>query len=137
VRVLGKIAVENLPIVLVVENEVMIRLELESALQDAGFQVTLASGSEEAMSLLDSANAFRALLTNINFGSQIDGWEVARHARETKPDLPVIYVTGANAAHWPSKGVPNSLLVAKPFASKQIVTAISQLMNIASTSKQL
>jgi hypothetical protein len=52
-----------------------------------------------------------------------------RRARELDPDITVVYMTGDSAADWSSKGVPNSVLITKPFAPVQIVTAISQLLN--------
>ena len=72
----------------------------------------------------------RALVTDINLGKdKMDGWAVARHARENEPDMPVVYMTGDSADDWASKGVPNSILLTKPFAPAQLVTAISQLLN--------
>jgi CheY-like chemotaxis protein len=68
-------------------------------------------------------------VTDINLRGKIDGWEVGRSAREIDPTMPIIYMTGTNGEEWASKGVPNSLLLAKPFAPAQIVTAISQLLN--------
>ncbi len=41
----------------------------------------------------------------------------------------VLYITGAHADRWPSHGVPNSVLLTKPFAPAQLVTAVSQLLN--------
>ena len=71
-----------------------------------------------------------ALVTDINLGSgKLDGWNVARCAREIDPDFPVVYMTGDSADEWASKGVPNSILITKPFAPAQLVTAISQLLN--------
>ncbi len=58
----------------------------------------------------------------------MDGWEVAKHAREIDPEFPVIYMTGAGADKWPSRGVPNSILLEKPFAPAQLITAVSQLL---------
>jgi len=63
----------------------------------------------------------------------LTGWDVAKRARELNGMLPVIYMTGAAAGDWPSNGVPNSVLVAKPFAPAQIVTAVTHLLNSAST----
>ena len=57
------------------------------------------------------------------------GWEVAQAAREIDPVFPMIYMTGAAAGDWPSRGVPNSILLEKPFAPAQLVTAVSQLLN--------
>jgi two-component system cell cycle response regulator CpdR len=57
-----------------------------------------------------------------------DGWEIARRARELTPNLPVVYISGHGSADWPSKGVPNSLTLSKPFATAQLITAISSLL---------
>jgi DNA-binding response OmpR family regulator len=59
----------------------------------------------------------------------MDGWEVARHARKIDPKFPIIYMTGASAEQWASRGVPNSILLEKPFAPAQIITAVSNLLN--------
>ena len=72
---------------------------------------------------------YRALITDINRLGTLDGWDVAKRARELKPDMPVIYMTGLAADDWASRGVPNSLLLQKPFAPAQIVTAVAQMLN--------
>jgi CheY-like chemotaxis protein len=72
---------------------------------------------------------YRALVTDINLRGTMDGWEVAKQAREIDPAFPIIYMTGAAADQWPSHGVPNSILLTKPFAPAQLVTAVSQLLN--------
>jgi CheY-like chemotaxis protein len=79
----------------------------------------------------EAASSYRALVTDIHLSGEIDGWEVARSAREINATLPVIYMTGAAGDEWASKGVPNSLLLNKPFAPAQLVTAVSQLLNAA------
>jgi len=43
-----------------------------------------------------------------------------------------VYMTGAAAGHWAAQGVPNSILLAKPFAPAQLVTALSNLLNVGS-----
>jgi hypothetical protein len=53
----------------------------------------------------------------------------AKQAREIDPQFPVVYMSGAHAEDWPSKGVPNSIMLAKPFAPAQLVIAVSQLLN--------
>ena len=69
------------------------------------------------------------LVTDINLRGRIDGWEVAQRAREIDPHFPVVYISGASAAEWPSKGVPNSVMLEKPFAPAQLVTAVASLLN--------
>ncbi|MEH2686783.1 response regulator [Bradyrhizobium diazoefficiens] len=79
----------------------------------------------------DDESKFRAVVTDINLLGKLDGWKVGRSAREIDPTMPIIYMTGTHGEEWASEGVPNSLLLAKPFAPAQIVTAISQLLNAA------
>jgi DNA-binding response OmpR family regulator len=123
--------VENLPVILVVEDDHLIRSVVEESLADGGFEIVTASSGENAVELLDASDGkYRALVTDINLGrNKIDGWDVAKHAREIDPIFPIVYMSGKDAGVWASKGVPNSIMLAKPFAPAQLVTAISQLLN--------
>src|ERR1700736_4519681 len=120
----------DLLVIMVVEDEQLIRNLVEEALSDGGFEPAISASGEEAVTLLrGNRNHYRALVTDINLLGRIDGWEVARQAREIDPAFPILYITGAHADRWPSQGVPNSVLLTKPFAPAQLVTAVSQLLN--------
>jgi DNA-binding response OmpR family regulator len=123
--------VDNLQVILVVEDDHLIQSIVEESLTDGGFEIVIASSGENALELLDASEGkYRALVTDINLGpDKVDGWDVARHAREIDPNFPVVYMSGKDAADWASKGVPNSIMLAKPFAPAQLVTAVSQLLN--------
>ncbi|HWF76194.1 MAG TPA: response regulator [Caulobacteraceae bacterium] len=118
--------------VLIAEDELALQPILRDALEEAGFSVTLAASAEEATERLERPDqTFAALVTDINLSpAGLTGWDVARRARELNGALPVIYMTGAAAGDWPANGVPNSILVTKPFAPAQIITALSQLLNV-------
>lgn len=121
---------ELLPIVLVVEDEILIQHVVEDALSEGGFKVVSAESGEMAIKLFDQNPSYRALITDVNLGThRLSGWDVARHVRESIPDLPVVYMTGDSGAEWSARGVPNSVLLTKPFAPVQLLTAISQLLN--------
>jgi CheY-like chemotaxis protein len=130
----GAYGVENLPIILVVEDDHLVQSVVEESLSDGGFEIVIASSGENAVELLDASDGkYRALVTDINLGrGGIDGWDVARHAREIDPSFPVVYMSGKDADDWASKGVPNSIMLGKPFAPAQLVTAVSQLLNTSS-----
>ena len=120
----------DLLVIMVVEDEQLIRNLVEEALSDGGFEPAISASGEEAVTLLrGNRNHYRALVTDINLLGRIDGWEVAKQAREIDPAFPVVYMTGAAADQWASHGVPNSILLTKPFAPAQLVTAISNLLN--------
>ena len=123
---------QTVPIVLVIEDDDSIQTVVEDALSDAGFEPAIAPSGEEAVTLLKGMkNTYRALVTDITLRGKIDGWEVAQQARQIDPEFPIVYISGKSAAEWPSKGVPNSIMLAKPFAPAQLVTALAQLLNAA------
>jgi DNA-binding response OmpR family regulator len=98
-------------------------------LNEGGFEPATARTGEEAVTLLRGRQArYSALIADINLLGRFNGWEVARAAREVDPKFP-----GAAADERPILGVPNSVLLRKPFAPAQIVTAVSQLLNVGST----
>jgi hypothetical protein len=70
------------------------------------------------------------LLTDIGTGTELNGWVLARRIREIDPEFPVVYMI--RAEEWKSQGAPNSILIEKPLAPAQLVTAISQLLNTGS-----
>jgi DNA-binding response OmpR family regulator len=126
--------VQELPVILVIEDDHGIQSLVDDALTEAGFEAAIAASGEEAVTLLQGRKGkYRALVTDINLIGKMDGWEVAKQAREIDPAFPVIYMTGAAAEQWASQGVPNSVLSTKPFAPAQLVTAISQLLNTGMT----
>ena len=117
-------------IVLVIEDDPEVQSVIEEALSNGGFEPAIAASGEEAVTLLTSGKTrYCVLVTDINLRGTMDGWEVARRARELDPAFPIIYITGAAADQWPSQGVPNSILLNKPFAPAQLVTAVSNLLN--------
>ncbi len=136
----GRVIVSDLPVVLVVEDDDLIQQIIEDALTEGGFEPAIAASGEEAVTLLNggaviknSAVRYRALVTDINLKGKLDGWHVAKKAREIDPAFPIVYVTGAAAGEWPVNGVPNSILLEKPFAPAQLVTAVSNLLNKGTT----
>ena len=116
--------------VLIVEDEALIAEVVGENLKDAGYDVELVASAGEALGFIEShTDDIRALITDVRLGDSANGWDVARRARELIPDLPVIYMTGDSGADWSAQGVPNSVLIVKPFAIGQVVTAVSTLLN--------
>ncbi len=132
--VVGGIAVvSESPLILVVEDEYALQGVLEDALAEAGFETDILSSAEEALTLFKGGSKnYKALVTDVSLKGRLSGWDVARQIRAADPAFPVVYMTGAAADQWASQGVPNSILLQKPFAPAQLVTAISQLLNIGS-----
>jgi DNA-binding response OmpR family regulator len=116
--------------ILLVEDECLLPDMLEETLTEAGFAVLSAASGEDAASLLGGMPMPWALVTDINLGrARMDGWELSRLVRHHDPDCEILYVSGESTHRWAANGVPNSMLLAKPFAPAELVEAVSSLLN--------
>src|SRR4051812_49317533 len=97
----------DLLVILVIEDDEAIQGLVEEALSDGGFEPAIAASGEEAVTLLTGGQTkYSALVTDIKLRGRMDGWKVARKAREIDPAFPIVYMTGAAADKWASHGVP-------------------------------
>lgn len=113
-------------LLLLVEDNVLIAMAMQATLEEAGFSVHNAPHGEEAIALLSEHPAvYSGLVTDIRLGPNMDGWAVARKAREVRLDLPVVYVSGDSVHEHPCRGVSKSIMLQKPFQSAELVKAVS------------
>lgn len=108
----------------------MIGITVQHALEDGGYSVLHVQSGDEALAAFDEdPTRFSGLVTDIRLGSGADGRELGRHVREAIATLPVVYMSGDSAHEHSSKGVPDSIMLQKPFALAQLLTAVSTLVN--------
>lgn len=117
--------------ILVVEDEPLIRMNLVDVLEDGGFMVHESIDGGTAVAEIDKCDFLRGLVTDIRLGSKLDGWDVARHARVKFPSIAVVYVTADSVEAWSYKGVPNSVVLQKPFAESQLMDAVAGSLRAA------
>lgn len=104
-------------LILLAEDETLLQMPAEETLREGGFDVLLANDGAEAIRLLDqSIEEISGVITDVRMGEGPTGWDVARHARTLKPQIPIVYATGQTADEWAAEGVPRSILVQKPYA---------------------
>lgn len=121
-----------LPVLLVVEDVALILIDVEETLNEGGFETVAAVDALSALAEIDADCArFSGLITDIDLGNGPTGWEIARHARQLCPNIPVVYMSGASHNDWSAEGVPKSIMLMKPFAPAQLLTAIATLINEA------
>lgn len=114
---------------LFVEDEMLIQALVERAPSDAGFIVASATNAEAAFDLLcQGPFDFCALVTDINLGPGLSGWEVAKLAGRLVTDIPVVYASGGSAQEFDARSVDHGVLVNKPYAPAQIVSAVALLL---------
>ena len=85
---------DDVVVILVVEDENFVRLDIASYLENAGYAVIEASSGEAAIALCNSGTAIDIIITDINLGGFISGWDVAECFRTVLPNMPVLYTSG-------------------------------------------
>jgi CheY-like chemotaxis protein len=115
--------------VLVVEDESDLREMVVEELTDAGFHVLEAEIGDATLAIIDSGRPIDVLFTDVRLPGSVDGWEIARHARDTIPAIHVIYTSGY--APDRSAQVPDSLYVRKPYQPSAIIAEIQRLQGTA------
>jgi CheY-like chemotaxis protein len=112
-------------VVLVVEDEALIRISALHIVADAGFDVLEACNADEALAILDSRNDIRAVLTDIRMPGSMDGWELAGAIRRRWPPMHLVVAS----AHAPNGGIlpANGRFIGKPYTAEQITTALYEL----------
>lgn len=117
--------------ILLVEDEHMLRSLAREVLEEAGYAVDdCAEGVEALRRLRASAEAPDILVTDIGLPG-MDGRQLAISARETFPDLPILFITGyaweafADAPHLPDRAA----ILSKPFSLHALIDAVTELLD--------
>lgn len=105
--------------VLVVEDEALVRKVAVAALEDAGHTVFEAGDGEAALQILAERDDIELLMTDIAM-PRMDGRELAGRARETRPDLRILFTTGYDA----QAGADNTAVLQKPYLSGELLAAV-------------
>lgn len=112
--------------VLVVEDEVLIRLMIADALRSQGISVIEASNGDEALRVLQSPLQVQLLLTDIRMPSALDGLALAQAARAARPGLKLIVASSYQAADAVA-GLADAFF-AKPYDVTAIVRRVKSLL---------
>lgn len=95
-------------VVLVVDDETLIRMYAVDVLEDVGFTVIEADGGEDALCTLDQHPEITVLFTDIHMPGPFDGLVLARKVHERRPDIQLIIASGRgrpNGSELPGDGV--------------------------------
>ncbi|WP_426526858.1 response regulator [Bradyrhizobium sp. McL0615] len=82
------------PVVLVVEDEALLRWHAVTMIEDAGFEVIEAANAAEAISVLEARTDIRVIFTDIQMPGSIDGLRLAHLVRNRWPPIKIIATSG-------------------------------------------
>jgi len=115
---------------LLAEDDFLIAESIDGSLEQAGFEVIQVGDGTEARQVLESrADEVAVLITDIQLGGEVDGWQLGRIARTRNPRIAVLYITGNCAGQWVAQAVPGSMLLQKPFEPADAPVAARALLD--------
>jgi len=113
------------PVVLVVEDEPLVRMFITDALEDEGFKVLEAANADEALILLQARPDVLAVLTDVEMPGR-SGYELAEAIHERLPSLSLVIMSGRC---WPETLPVNSVFLAKPVPAAKLVAQVKQAVD--------
>jgi CheY-like chemotaxis protein len=114
-------------VVLVVEDEVVLRLMAVAVVEGAGFEAIEASNADEAVRILEGRNDIRIVFTDIDMPGSMDGMKLAATVRDRWPPVEIILTSGHIAAQnvtLPERGV----FFPKPYDAREVSQAMRRMI---------
>jgi len=112
-------------ILLVDDNQDVLNLVTQT-LRDEGYLAQPAISGDVALVLLQQGVPFRLLITDIVLPGLLDGFALARRARDFCPGIPIIYATGyPQVAHIRAQGAPYGEILVKPWRAETLLMTVS------------
>ena len=114
------------PVVLVVEDEVLVRMQAVEMIEEAGFDAIEANNADEAIRLLETRKDIRIVFPDIEMPGSMDGLRLARAIRDRWPPIELILTSGKHrfsANEIPARGH----FVPKPYSFDALAATLRKL----------
>src|ERR1700710_2717513 len=117
----------EVPNVLIVEDEMMLRMRAVDIVEDAGFCPVEAVNADEALSILESRSDISLLFTDIQMPGSMDGLKLAHAVHDRWPSIKIILVSGqVNPSDAERPG--GSRFFGKPLAAEQMISELQAMV---------
>jgi CheY-like chemotaxis protein len=117
-------------VILIVEDDMFIRDDAETMIQDWGYDILSASDVDEALAILRSSQPIDALFTDIYLKKAVlGGYELARQAVKLRLNLRVLYTTGNTIDdEMKTLFVEGAHFLQKPYTHHQLQCSVAELL---------
>jgi CheY-like chemotaxis protein len=112
-------------IVLVVEDEPLLRMAAVDIIEEAGFQALEATSADEAILLLEMHDDIRILFTDIDMPGSMDGLKLAAAVRKKWPPISIIVVSG-HRKREDGELPDGSVFFIKPYSKAEVVSTLQR-----------
>jgi len=113
--------------ILLVEDNELVRMVLGEVLSDAGHEVVEAAGPDEALSFPARNGAPELLITDVDLGAKLNGFDMAAHAHRCWPCVGVLLISGLPPNHTGQTLDPRDRYLQKPFSRTQLLHTVEEL----------
>jgi CheY-like chemotaxis protein len=113
-------------VVLVVEDEDIVRQYAVETLQEAGFEVLEAPAAEDALRLLEERHDLKVMVSDVRMPGPVNGYFLARKVRDRWPYVEIILVSGYAAPSRQELHLDCDFLV-KPYDGEELVRRVQTL----------
>jgi CheY-like chemotaxis protein len=118
------------PVVLVVEDEMLLRMRAVDMVEDAGYTPVEAADADEAVAILESRSDIALVLTDVQMPGSMDGLKLAHAVHERWPPIKIILVSGQLKLE--NSDIPaDSRFFGKPFAAKEMIAELQSMIGHA------
>jgi CheY-like chemotaxis protein len=118
------------PVVLIVEDEILVRMNAAEMIGDAGFDVVEARNADEAIEILQARPNIHVVFTDIQMPGSMDGLKLARFVRGRWPPIKIVATSGFVKVR--TGDLPEgSRFLPKPYRPEQIVATLRELITAA------
>ena len=117
------------PVILVVEDEALVRFAAVGMLEDAGFRMIEAVNGDQALELLTADSDVQLLFTDVTMPGAIDGLALARHVRDRWPHIAIMVASAKQVSQ--SEQLPaGSRFEQKPYSADTVVRHARELTSL-------
>ncbi|RUM24214.1 response regulator [Rhizobium vallis] len=117
----------NSAVVLIVEDEPVIRFNILDVLEDVGHVALEAANADEALVVLKGRQDVDILFTDVNMAGSMDGIQLAKRVRAMRPNIGIIITSGMVQLD-PMALPANAAFLPKPYMHDALISAIDSLM---------
>jgi CheY-like chemotaxis protein len=125
---MGKAAIDEPPVVLLVEDELLVRMTAADELEEAGFQVLEAANADVALKVLEArSDEVQVLFTDVNMPGSMDGLALAEQVHSRWPHV-LLLISSGYAQPQPDEVPDHGQFMPKPYGAATLVRHIHDLM---------
>ena len=115
--------------VLVVEDEMMVRMPIAEYLRDCGYNVVEAGDAKEAIAAMDCDEPVSLVFSDVRMPGKMDGFALAEWFRFHYPTVPVLLTSGYGGRTVPAATIPGVRFIEKPYSQTQVANRIAALLD--------